>query len=117
MNIDRWELSIQVEKVMEYEKWDGIIPFIPIKSGWLVKVRPPMTGAIVRFGITKEGLGNYVSVYLDCYGMLGVVNYPYWEIYPAANGDTARYNVTDIEGLVSGIEDALNAMDVKEGSI
>ena len=32
---------------------------------------------------------------------------PYWEIYPAANGDVERYKMEDVDGLLDGLERAL----------
>ena len=39
--LDRIIKSSDHDKLMEYDKWIPLIPFIPFKSSWLVKPIPP----------------------------------------------------------------------------
>ena len=75
-------LSYELGEQFEWKKWANQIPFIKFPDDWVVQVIPPFAGAIARF-VVKEATGNHkVSVYLDCYDMLGFNETPYWEIYP-----------------------------------
>ena len=97
----------QAEKILEYKKWDKEIPFIPIPKDWLIAPRPNFGGAVVRFKVTKRGLDDWVSVYLDCYDRLGVFGEPYWEIYPFKD-DVYRVPMNNVNELVEKIEEALH---------
>lgn len=97
--------GIEWERLYDARDWCGKIPFIPFKRGWLVKVIPPFAGAVARFLVSKDGK-NCVSVYLDCYGMLGACNHPYWEVYPY-DGDTFRCSMNEVNELVDAIEHSL----------
>lgn len=105
--MDRFEQQFQVARLFEWEHWTESIPYIEFKPGWGVKVVPPFMGAIVRFLVEKDGCN--VSVYLDCYDMLGSMGHPYWEIYPSDDGDTERFDMNDVTGLIDGIERSLIA--------
>jgi hypothetical protein len=100
--------SYELEEAFEWHKWRKEIPYIQFPSHWHVKIMPPFAAAIIRFGVSLTGEGGCVSVYLDCYGTLGgVAGKPYWEIYPAADGDTERFQMNDIKGLLEAIEKSL----------
>lgn len=106
--MNRWALTSQCERAFEWLTWFQKIPYIPFPSGWEVMPAPPFSGAITRFRVRKQGTEvPYVSVYLDCYDLLGFVGKPYWELYPAKNGDTERYLMDDVKGLVEGLTNAL----------
>ena len=62
---------------------------------------------MVRFKVTKRGLDDWVSVYLDCYDNLGIFGEPYWEIYPF-KGDVYRVPMNNVNELVEKIEEALH---------
>src|ERR1700679_2028173 len=100
----------KIEKDFEWRsKWMHEIPFINFPSHWLVQVIPPFAAAVVRFQVRrKDMVGEVISVYLDCYDMLGAMGKPYWEIYPSAGEDTERYPMEDIKGFLDGIERALH---------
>lgn len=68
---------------------------------------PPFVGAFARMLIRKKGQKQTISVYLDCLERLGAWSGAYWEIYPA-NGDTLRFDIDDADGLIKGIEKALD---------
>lgn len=90
------------------ENWRGCaskIPELHFKPEWGIIVIPPFSGAMARF-IVKHN-GKAVSVYLDFYDNLGMYGSPYWEIYPI-HDDIQRYDINDTEGLLAGIEEALN---------
>lgn len=95
-----------VERFMERSKWLEEIPFLKFKLDWNVKVVPSYD-AVIRFLIKKED-SIEVSVYLDCYSLLGAVHEPYWEIYPSHDGDTFRCAMNDTESLLNEIDKSLN---------
>lgn len=98
-----FNLHIQMEKEFEWRKWAKEIPFIKFPADWEIAIIPPFTGAIVRF-LVNTPLRKGVSIYLDCYGMLGACYEPYWEVYPDKEGDNSRFKINDIEGLLKCIE-------------
>lgn len=101
----------EIEIEFEWDKWMKKIPAIKFPSDWYVKIIPPFNGAMIRFRVGLDKNGDTISVYLDCYGCLGgIAGHPYWEIYPAAGGDIARFELTDVKGLLEGIEEALEGM-------
>jgi hypothetical protein len=95
------EARYRIERNEEWRRWMDEIPAIEFPAGWKIKVIPPSVGAIVRFK------ANDISVYLDCYNKLGLWDGPYWEIYPAEDGDTERYGMADVEGLLDGLTRAM----------
>ena len=98
--------QIRIEKEMEYDRWYKEIPFIKFPASWEVKIIPPFGGAVVRFRV-RNTRGKEISVYLDCYDTLGCYGSPYWEIFPAADDDIARYAMNDIDGLLKGLKAAM----------
>jgi len=100
-----WERSMQarfqVEIEEEWAKWRDKIPQIQFPNDWKVRIIPPLARAVIRFHV------NDISIYLDCYDNLGCVGEPYWEIYPAADGDCERFLMADVTGLLDGIKRAL----------
>jgi hypothetical protein len=104
---NRINISCQAAEIFEWNKWREEIPYIKFDNEWLVKVIPPLTGAVVRFLVVhKDDPNSNVSVYLDCYAILGYMDKPYWEVYPV-NGDTARCAMSDTESLLSYIRKGL----------
>lgn len=112
--IGHWLLAEACDYTFEWQKWSKEIPYLKFPAQWEVKIMPPFAAAIVRFGV-KTCNGDRVSVYLDCYNHLGCfvaddgTPLPYWEVYPASNGDTARFAMNDTSGLIAEIERAINA--------
>lgn len=106
--------SAKYHNIFESDKWRKVIPAFKIKPDWLIQIIPPVTGAIIRFRISKEGYKHheFISVYLDCYDLLGYMNGPYWEAY-AVDGDTWRCAMDDVDCLMEGIEKGLQQIEDK----
>jgi len=104
-------LSAQMEKEFEWTKWANEIPFIKWPANWEVKAIPPFCGAIIRYWIMTPR-GN-ISVYLDCYDVLGYFGEPHWEVYPDSEDNNARFAMNDVEGLLKCIEG--NSLNEKAG--
>lgn len=106
--------SAEYERVFESEKWLKEIPFLDFKLDLLVKILPPLTGAIIRFWVCKkDNPKKIISIYLDCYDVLGGVGHPYWEIYPNCDGDNERYGMHETGLLIDGIEKALGKVNAE----
>lgn len=105
--IDRFKLSAEMDEAFEWQKWDTLIPYINWPSEWSVKARPPMVGAVIRYDIREDITGYTISIFLDCYNMLGALNWqnptPYWEIYPSDDEDVERFAMEDVNGLLNGL--------------
>lgn len=100
-------LRAEYESLMEHRKWAQQMPKLKLDPDWEIKIIPPFGGAVVRFVIIQGD--KSVSVYLDCYGLIGCIDHPYWEIYPDKEGDVERYDMDDIEGLINGIRESLKS--------
>lgn len=97
-------LHAQMSKEFEWEKWQKEIPYLTFPEHLEVKVIPPFQGAIVRFLVrSKEYHEANVSIYLDCYSILGASSEPYWEIYPYEE-DVFRCGMNETEELIEGVE-------------
>lgn len=103
--IEKFRLSAKMDTEFEWRKWGAEIPYIKFPESWEVKIIPPFTGAIIRFRIKKNAKED-ISVYLDCYDMLGMYGEPYWEVYPV-NGDVERIKMSDVKELIATIKKAL----------
>lgn len=106
-------LSAKIAKEFEWRMWADLIPFIQWPANWEVKAIPPMGSAIIRYWVRLPESKEHISIYLDCYGMLGACDSPYWEIYPNSEGDCDRFNIDDIEGLLEGVKQALDNQEAK----
>lgn len=109
----------EVEEQFDFRKWDGEIPFIEFREGWWIKMRPPFGNAIVRFSVTTSEISGDISVYLDCYHLLGIYGKPgdpepYWEIYPSDDGDVERFAMEDTESLIDGIKRSIEYLKSHE---
>lgn len=107
-NEKQYDASIQhseYERIFEWRKWAKEIPPLHFPTEWSVQIIPPFGNAIVRFYIN-----NKVSVYLDCYEMLGCFGRPYWEVYPY-DGDIFRCKMNETEELLDAITKALAEVD------
>jgi len=101
----------ELERIFEWHKWSAKIPAIQFPPHWRVRIVPPFAAAMIRFRISVEGSKYEISVYLDCHETLGCWDgQPYWEIYPAADGDTARFDMVDVKGLLEAITESLEEM-------
>lgn len=97
-------------KTMEHDKWAKEIPYIAFPADWQVQISPPFMGATVRFRVRKNGAE--VSVYLDCYEILGCYGSPYWEVYPI-EGDVERFGINEVERLVDAISRSITEQTSK----
>jgi hypothetical protein len=93
-------------------KFNRKIPYLTFPSTWEIQPVPQFAGSYWRFYVRRRG-GNYdgVSVYLDVADKLGYMGAPYWEIYPAAGGDTCRFLLGQEEQLMTALEDAIKAQE------
>ena len=105
-NLDRWTLPHEYSEFMEHRKWAQEIPYLSFPSDWKVKIVPPFSGAMVRFYVKKEEA--FVSVYLDCYDLLGFYQEPYWEIYPYED-DVFRCEMNKTEELLKAISHSISS--------
>jgi hypothetical protein len=96
---------VEVERDYEYEKWTKEIPALNFNKSWDVKIIPPFGGAIIRFIIEKGD--KKISVYLECYNELGVMNKPYWEAYDF-NDDPRRFLMNETTELLNYITNKIN---------
>ena len=101
----RYKASDEMRRAFEWDRWVKEIPAINFPAEWWVKVVPPYTGAVVRFHVyPSKDSETFVSVYLDCYEMLGVFGKPYWEAYPIGD-DVYRCAMNDTDSLLQAIKD------------
>jgi hypothetical protein len=108
-DLDIYDAERILRTRMEWDKWIQEIPFLDFPVDWLVKPIPPFGGAVARFHITREPQAmGWVSVYLDCYNMLGATFQPYWEVYPSGDGDAARCYMEETDELELLIQAGLN---------
>ena len=109
--IDRFKISYECEKAFEWKQWPGLIPFIQWPEDVEVKATPPFGGAVIRYNVKLRDVDKeiaFVSVYLDCYDLMGVVHAPYWEIFPSIDGYTERFLLSEpVEDMVSAIVESL----------
>lgn len=88
--------------------WLKKIPEINFPEKYNIKLIAPRTPAIIHYHITlKENENCLVSIFLDCYGLIGVYNGPYWEIYPLKKESIKRCGMYDINKLLKYIDESL----------
>ena len=82
--IDRYKLEGDENWSAHYND----MPALELKPGFSIKVTPPFGGALMRMTIEKGPI-NF-SFYYDVNDSLGLVQQPYWEIYPLIMYGTER---------------------------
>jgi hypothetical protein len=101
---------LERSKIELDEGWRDLvnrIPAVRFRPDWDVKIIPPFAGAKARFWVSR-GNAN-VSVYLDEGDALGFMGgKAYWEIYPAAEGDTARFYLEDAGEMIEAVRKSIN---------
>lgn len=98
-----------IEGHYEWRKWCNEIPYIKFPGNWEVKAIPPFGGAIIRYVIRHENsIENNVSIYLDCYGELGAMDQPYWELYPDTDDNTVRFYINETDLLLDKLHEILD---------
>jgi len=95
--------SWEVCRDHEWGKWREEIPFIKWPSDWEVKAIPPAGGAIIRYEVKTPNC-ELISIYLDCYDLLGIMGQPYWEVY-CFNGEPERCLMNETDELLKLIGD------------
>jgi hypothetical protein len=116
--------AVKYERLFEYEKWLkklAELKPVTLPDNCGITPVPPFAGTVTRFFVRCLETDNQVSVYLDCYHILGYFcrdidqPEPYWEIYPypftkkdgTIDYDTNRYAMSDIAGLSKGIAESI----------
>ena len=86
-------------KVEQEEKWRDFactMPHIELRKNYAISVYPPYSGAMFRFSIKYLPSNTTYSIYFDAHNNLGIMNYPYYEVYKI-NDDVYRSdNIYDI---------------------
>ncbi len=100
----------EYDRKMESFKWIQALPYLAFKPHWRVKVIPPIVGAVVRFWVKEADIDDHVSIYFDAYNNLGYFGGPYWELYPAADGNTARFALGEESALLEEIDKSLECV-------
>ena len=96
------EILLHDVKISDDQRsWYAKMPHVPFDPSWDVRAVPAFGGAMVRYRV-QSGKAD-ISVYMDAHDRLGSVGQPYWEIYPAANGDTDRFLLAETSELVAAI--------------
>lgn len=102
--VQRLNVSRENDRLMNYQKWVDKIPMLHFKPEWSVKVLPSHGGAMARFlifcGTAK------VSIFLDCYAMLGDDDVPYWEVSPHGK-DVTRCGMYQVDVLMQLIAESI----------
>ena len=109
---ERTATVINYDRVMESDKWSGLIPPLAFPSDWQIHMLPPSGGAILRFAVVKLGThileDKYASIYLDGYDMLGIMEKPYWEVFtPNTDNFPQRCLMEESDVLIELISKAL----------
>lgn len=94
-------LFADIERKHEWMKWAFTIPFIKWPENWFVRAVPPFHGAVIRYHVKNDLQSNeQVSIYLDCYDMLGCYGSPYWEVHNTKfeGSEPGRCSMEDIDG-------------------
>lgn len=104
IDFDVIKKSGELARLLEWEKWQNEIPYIEFPKEYLIRAIPPFHGSIIRYNIKhKEYNELWVSIYLDCYDILGLFGKPYWEVYPY-DGDVFRCDMNDTEALLQAVK-------------
>lgn len=85
----------ELEAAEDWRAWAATVPPVSIPLGATIQVVPPFAGAIARMYVRKNGLE--VSIYLDVFDRLGIMDEPYWELYDGE--ECYRFLLEDTDGL------------------
>jgi hypothetical protein len=93
----------------------GVHYTIPKLPAWVgARVLWPFGGAAARVAFfVRETPEIGVSTYLDVVDALGVMGKPYFEIYPAEDGDTARFLPEEEAEMYAAVVRSLRKMRAK----
>lgn len=108
-NEKRTKVCEEYMRMFAVDYWARTIPELRFHHAYHVRMFPPIGSALVRFCITKP---REVSVYLDGYCMLGMINVnknaikdAYWEVWFVESGTTERFNFNNHEKMMASIHD------------
>lgn len=110
--LKKYDAICKIEEYFEWRKWAHKIPSLSFPSNWKIQMNPPFGGAVIRFRVSLDNKKNDVSVYLDCYDIIGMFGSPYWEVYPYKE-DTYRCNMMNTEELLEAIQIGLDELEDK----
>lgn len=103
--------SRELGELLEWRKWMDEMPYLNPKKTWNVKALPPFRGAVTRYEIQDKYTKSTISVFLDCYNILGIWRteeeepQPYWEVYAVGeDAQIQRFDMEDIEEMEEAIE-------------
>jgi hypothetical protein len=99
-NLPKWQSRSEAEGTFPRNYWKEL-PFIEIPQGWLMQPIYPFGGAYCRFRL-KSPKGKEYSIYFDLDDSLGVMEKPYWEVYPI-NGDCERFWQDETKEMIERI--------------
>lgn len=109
-NRERVKASYMYNEVFESDRIMPIIPAISFPSNWKIKMLPPYMGATLRFTAIDEDM-NEISVYLDCFNILGSFGKninepePYWEAYAyKRDSETFRCGINETDVLIEAMK-------------
>ena len=94
MNISRLSTYTEVDSKLSEAEVHYTLPSLP---EWIeTRVIYPFGMAVARITFTdKRNPNNGVSTYLDAFDQLGSMGQPYFELYPAVDGGTERFLVSE----------------------
>jgi hypothetical protein len=103
-----------LEKVLCWNEWRIKTPYLKFDPDWEVKVIAPFGATVARF-LVKKSETQSVSVYLDCYDALGIMDEPYWEVYPHDQDGPARVLLNETDELMQKIREGLAYKEEEDG--
>lgn len=101
------------EEKRRWRKRGEEVPKLNFPSEWEVRIIPPFGGADARFQVYYGDAS--VSVYLDLYNSLGVMDRAYWEVHPI-DGDTFRCYIEEDQSLMKAIQQSIDEQN-KESDV
>jgi len=83
------------------------IPWLCFPDGYAIQPLPNFGGALARFAVRKIGTTNAISIYYDVHNALGIVDSPYWKIYPDVHGEVRLFLAGEEHELIIAVVKAL----------
>jgi hypothetical protein len=103
---------LDLEKAEGWRDMVDKIPYLRLGPSIVVRPVPPVGGAVCRLNLglldDRGEMGEeWVSVYLDWFGVLACMDEPYWEVYPNEFGENERFDLDDARGVARCIRSSL----------